>query len=63
MKVFKGLIKKIAFSQVNFDGDVVLLPEELEFINRLVDVYMSPNGRIANKLIENSKNSKITDFV
>jgi hypothetical protein len=55
--------QKIAFSQVNFDGDVVLLPEELEFIKRLVDVSLTPNTRVANKLIQNSINTKITDFL
>jgi hypothetical protein len=55
--------QKIAFSQVNFDGEVVLLPEELEFIKRLVDVSLTPNTRVANKLIKNSINTKITDFL
>jgi hypothetical protein len=39
--------QKIAFSQVNFDGDVLLLPEELEFLEKLVDVSMTPNKRIS----------------
>ena len=54
--------QKIAFSQVNFDGDIVLLPEELQFLERLVDVSMTPNKRISSKLIESSINTKLTDF-
>jgi hypothetical protein len=32
--------QKIAFSKINFEGDVVLLPEGLEFIKRLVDIQL-----------------------
>ena len=55
--------QKIAFSQVNFNDDVVLLPEELEFIEKLVDITTISTKRAAEKLIKNSVNTKITDFV
>jgi hypothetical protein len=55
--------QKIAFSQVNFDRDIVLLPEEIEFIESLVDLSVTSNKTIANKLIKRSINAKITDFV
>lgn len=55
--------QKIAFSQLNFHDDAVLLPEELEFINKLVDITMISTKRAAEKLVKNSLNTKITDFV
>jgi hypothetical protein len=55
--------QKIAFSQINFEGDVVLLPEGLEFIKRLVDIQLISNKRIANKLIKDSIDTKITHFL
>jgi hypothetical protein len=55
--------QKIAFSQLNFHDDAVLLPEELEFINKLVDITMKSTKRAAEKLVKNSLNTKITDVV
>ena len=43
--------QKIAFSQVNFNDDVVLLSEELEFIEKLVDITTIPTKRAAEKLV------------
>jgi hypothetical protein len=63
LETIQRINQKIAFSQVNFEGDVVLLPEELEFIKRLVDIQLISNKRIANKLIRDSIDTKITDFL
>ena len=63
LETIQRINQKIAFSQVNFEGDIVLLPEELEFIKRLVDIQLISNKRIANKLIRNSIDTKITDFL
>jgi hypothetical protein len=62
LETIQRINQNIAFSQVNFEGDVVLLPEELEFIKRLVDIQLISN-RIANKLIRDSIDTKITDFL
>jgi hypothetical protein len=63
LETIQRINQNIAFSQVNFEGDVVLLPEELEFIKRLVDIQLISNKRIANKLIRDSIDTKITDFL
>jgi hypothetical protein len=63
LETIQRINQNIAFSQVNFEGDAVLLPEELEFIKRLVDIQLISNKRIANKLIRDSIDTKITDFL
>ena len=50
-------------TDVNFEEDIVLLPEELDFIKRLVDIQLISNKRVANKLIRDSVDTKITDFL
>jgi hypothetical protein len=62
LKISIGLTKRL-LSQVNFNDDVVLLSEELEFIEKLVDITTISTKRAAEKLVKNSVNTRITDFV
>jgi hypothetical protein len=62
LETIQRINQKIAFSQVNFEGEVILLPKELEFIKRLVDIQLISNKSIANKLIRDI-DTKIPDFL
>lgn len=63
LETIQRINQKIAFSQVNFDGDIVLLPEEIEFIKKLADIPTFSAKRVTNRLMKDSVDTKITDYV
>ncbi|HEY9385608.1 MAG TPA: hypothetical protein VIP70_01085 [Nitrososphaeraceae archaeon] len=55
--------QKIAFFQVNYDENIVLLKEEIEFIDQMVDIQMTSDKKIVSRIVKESLDNKITDFL
>jgi hypothetical protein len=54
--------QKLAFSEL-FNENFVFVKEEVEFIQKLIDIQIFSEKKLMSSLIDETKNNKITDYV